>query len=78
VRAQVVARYGRGAGVLRALSYGKGHVLYTPLDITSGLLGTKTLGILGYEPDYAQALAKNIIFWTLDGQAEATSSPLPK
>ncbi len=68
VRAEVVARYGRGAGLLRSLSFGKGHVLYTPLDITSGLLGTGTLGILGYDPDYAQALVKNIVFWTLDGQ----------
>jgi hypothetical protein len=71
VRAQVVARYGRGAGVLRALSYGKGHVLYTPLDITSGLLGTQTLGILGYEPDYAQELVKNVVYWMLDGQTDS-------
>ena len=72
VRAEVVARYGRGAGVMRILSCGKGHVLYTPLDITSGLLGTNMLGILGYDPDYAQALVKNIIFWTLDGQEDST------
>jgi hypothetical protein len=70
VRAEVVTRYGKGAGVLRTLAYGKGHVLYSTLDITSGLLGASTLGILGYEPDYAQALVKNIVFWILDGQKE--------
>jgi hypothetical protein len=70
VRAEVVTRYGKGAGALRTLAYGKGRVLYSTLDIISGLLGTSTLGILGYEPDYAQALVKNIVFWALDGQKE--------
>ncbi len=36
-------------------------VIYSPEDITSGLLGTNTWGILGYAPDSAQALARNIV-----------------
>jgi hypothetical protein len=49
---------------------GKGIVLFTPLDLTSGLLGTETWGIFGYDPAYAQSLMKNLLFWTLDGQPE--------
>jgi hypothetical protein len=44
--------------------------VYSRLDLTSGLLDTHTLGILGYDPAYAQSLIKNIVFWTLDGQPE--------
>ena len=39
----------RGAP-LQVLTAGKGHVIVSPLDITSGLLGTDTGGIVGYEP----------------------------
>ena len=52
------------------IHHGHGHVLLTSLDITSGLLGTQTWGILGYDPDYAQSLLKNAILWTLDGQKD--------
>jgi hypothetical protein len=41
--------------------HGKGRVIYTPLDITCGLLGTNTWGILGYTPVAAQSLLKNIV-----------------
>jgi hypothetical protein len=57
-----------GSPDAQLLSAGKGHVILLPLDVTSGLLGTGTWGIAGYEPGYAQALMKNIIFWTADGQ----------
>ncbi len=56
------------AGQPLLLRAGKGHVVRAPLDVTSGLLGTGTWGILGYAPGYAQALVKNVIFWTMDGQ----------
>jgi hypothetical protein len=70
LRPDTALRLGRSAGNLRFLAAGKGHVLIAPLDITSGLLGTNTSGILGYDPAYAAALVKNLVFWTLDGQAE--------
>jgi hypothetical protein len=52
------------------LASGRGHILFTPLDLTTGLLGTQTWGILGYDPAYAQSLVKNAILWTWDGQKE--------
>jgi hypothetical protein len=58
------------AGMPEEIAAGKGHVIYTSLDITSGLLGTDTWGVLGYEPTYAQELVKNVILWTVDGQHE--------
>ena len=70
LRPDTAARLGRSAGAMQVLSSGKGHVLYTQLDLTSGLLGAHTVGILGYEPDYAQAMMKNLVFWALDGQAD--------
>jgi hypothetical protein len=57
-----------GLGLPEEITAGKGHVILTSLDLTTGLLGTTTWGILGYDPNYAQSLVKNTILWTLDGQ----------
>ena len=70
LRQNALIKYGANGGPLTILSAGKGHIIYSPLDITSGLLGTDTGGILGYEAGYAQSLVKNILFWTLDGQKD--------
>lgn len=74
VRSYVTERMGSGVGTIQMLvpkpqsaAQHPGAVVITSLDLTSGLLGTNTWGILGFEPAYAQALVKNIIFWTLDG-----------
>src|SRR4051812_15286097 len=53
-----VRRLGRTGGALQMVKSGKGYVFSSPLDVTSGLLGTDTAGILGYEPAYAQSLVK--------------------
>ena len=66
LRQYTIDLLGQNAGSLLELSAGKGRVLMTPLDITSGLLGTGTWGIAGFEPAYSQSLAKNILLWTLD------------
>jgi Domain of unknown function (DUF4159) len=46
---------------------GQGHIVILPLDMTSGLLGTDAWGIVGYQPDYAMELMKNIVLWAWDG-----------
>ena len=50
------------------LSFGAGHVIYSPLDLTSGLLGTGTWGINGYNADYSDAFVQNLLLWTARGQ----------
>lgn len=61
---------GTRGGYPEEIAAGKGHVIFSSLDITTGLLGTNTWGILGYDPNYAQSLLKNIILWTWDGQQD--------
>jgi hypothetical protein len=56
---------------LLAIAYGKGWVIFSRLDLTTGLLGTQSWGIQGYDPAYAEALMMNAVLW-----AEARS-PLP-
>ena len=70
MRAFAVERLGGRGGLPEVISAGRGHVIMTSLDLTTGLLGTQTWGILGYEPGYAQSLMKNAILWTLDGQKD--------
>ncbi len=36
-------------------------MIYSPLDVTTGLLGTNSWGITGYTPAYSLLLAKNIM-----------------
>jgi len=70
VRPYTHEKLGATAGRIDMFKAGAGHVIFTNLDLTSGLLNTGTWGILGYEPAYAQNFIKNAIFWTLDGQKE--------
>jgi hypothetical protein len=70
LRTFAVEALGSGGGALQELAAGRGHIITTRLDITTGLLGTQTWGIRGYDPDYAQRLVKNVILWALDGQRD--------
>ena len=70
LRPYTIERLGGRVGQVNLLSAGKGHVIYTNLDLTTGLLGTGTWGVIGYEPTYCQALVSNALLWTLDGQAD--------
>jgi hypothetical protein len=70
LRPLALSRLGLNGAPMEIFSSGKGHVIFSPIDITSGLLGTSTGGIVGYDARYSEALAKNVLFWTLDGQPE--------
>jgi hypothetical protein len=59
------------------LTSGKGSVIYLPLDMTSGLLDSNTWGVAGYDPDYAQQLAKNLILWVWAGAPQSPSLAVP-
>jgi hypothetical protein len=50
---------------LLELSYGRGRVIVSELDITTGLLGTEAWGVVGYAPGYSQSLLKNILLWSV-------------
>jgi hypothetical protein len=39
-------------------------ILFSPEDITSGLLGVDTWGIRGYTPDHAATLARNLLLYS--------------
>ena len=60
---------------LQMLSSGRGHVVFSRMDVTTGLLGTAR-GVAGFDPEYAATLVKNILFWAVDEQGrEATTQP---
>jgi hypothetical protein len=49
---------------LKQMTVGKGRIVFSALDIRSGLLGTNTWGVLGYLPEYSEALMKNFVTLT--------------
>lgn len=69
-RSYVSEKLNDAAGRLEIMAIGKGHVIFTDFDLTSGLLGVDTWGIYGYAPDYCSKFLQNLIMWTLDGQVE--------
>jgi hypothetical protein len=58
------------AGVRRlpvqGFTVGSGLVLFCPVDVTTGLLGTHTWGVDGYEPGVAYGLVRNALLWTAE------------
>jgi hypothetical protein len=63
--------YARANGVaqpLRVARFGHGAVVFSSLDLTSGLVGVQTWGINGYTSDYAAGLVKNIVIWSAAGR----------
>ena len=54
----------------RLQKLGRGWIVYSPLDITTGMLGATTHNLLGYDPDWAQQLVQNLVLWTADGARE--------
>jgi len=67
LRPFALVKLGASGGSMQIFTSGKGHVIYTPLDVVSGLLGTKTWSILGFDSKYAESFTKNLILWTANG-----------
>jgi len=63
-------RLGKKGGTLYELNVGKGHVIYTHLDLTNGLLGSRTWGIVGFDTTTSLQLLKNILLWSARGAPE--------
>ena len=70
VRALTIQKMSRAAAKIMSFRAGRGCVTYSPLDLTTGILGANTYNILGYTPAYAQSFVKNVILWTWDGMPE--------
>jgi hypothetical protein len=49
---------------------GRGAIITSPGDLTTGLLGLNTWGINGYEPATVEEFVRNVIFWTLDREQQ--------
>ena len=48
---------------LKILSHGKGMIVYSQLDLTTGLAGSNTMAGLGYDAMYAEDLVKDVVLW---------------
>jgi len=56
-----------GAPPIRAFTSGKGRVIYSELDMTNALLGSRVWGVQGYATPWAQAFMRNLVLWTAAG-----------
>jgi hypothetical protein len=63
LRAYAVEHLGQVAPAIRLIKVGNGYVVFSALDLTSGLLGTNTWGIVGYETVSAEKFSKNLVLW---------------
>jgi hypothetical protein len=53
-------------------------VIYSPEDLSVGLVGMSVDGIYGYEPDYANRLMESIVLYAMGGTAPAKVAAGPK
>ncbi len=58
---------GRRKVHLYGAKVGKGWVIYSPLDLTTGLLGTTPWNVAGVRYDNARSLAANLLIWQSAG-----------
>ena len=70
LRSYALTKLGKGIGFIDGLSHGKGHIIFSAFDATSGLLATHTWGILGYPTGFSQSLFKNVLLWTAAGSPD--------
>ena len=72
LRPYAIERLGRPQPI-SLIHFGKGYVLLSSLDLISGLLGTDTWGILGYDPAIVQQFAMNLVDWAKRADSAAES-----
>ncbi|HEV8604862.1 MAG TPA: DUF4159 domain-containing protein, partial [Tepidisphaeraceae bacterium] len=70
LRAYTEQKLGKLAGRIEMYSLGRGRIIYSSIDLTSGLLGTNTWSILGHRPGWAQGFVKNVLLWVGDGAVD--------
>ena len=57
-------KVGKAAGRLEQMQVGRGLIIVSGIDFSSGLVGSNSWGIIGYEPAYAMKLVKNLVIWS--------------
>jgi len=54
---------------------GRPAIIYSPQDLTSGLLGTNTWGIIGYTPESAEKVVRNVLLYVSAPPAATQAAP---
>jgi hypothetical protein len=70
LRPFAIEKIGNTGMRIRSFDFGKGRVIYSTIDLTTGLLGTNTWGILGFTPEWSQAFCKNVVLWAVKNREE--------
>ncbi|MEO6436874.1 MAG: DUF4159 domain-containing protein [Tepidisphaeraceae bacterium] len=64
VRLYALEQLRSDGGRIKSARVGRGRVIFSALDLSSGLLGTCTWGVLGYLPEYSEAVVRNLVLTT--------------
>ncbi|HTL29548.1 MAG TPA: DUF4159 domain-containing protein [Tepidisphaeraceae bacterium] len=77
LRPYAIEKIGNTGMRIRGFDFGKGRVIYSTIDLTTGLLGTNTWGILGFTPEWSQAFCKNVVLWAVKNREDhPTTQPV--
>jgi hypothetical protein len=47
------------------VSSGTGRVIFSRLDLTTGLTSSNAISVLGYQPQYCEDLVQDLIIWAI-------------
>lgn len=64
LRPYAMDQFGRQSPPIQLAQMSHGYVIFTPLDVTAGLLDTNTWGILGYTPQSCEQFMRNLVTWS--------------
>ncbi|HEV2294490.1 MAG TPA: DUF4159 domain-containing protein [Tepidisphaeraceae bacterium] len=77
MRVYAVEQLSNNLPPMQIIHVGRGWIVISKLDLVTGLLGSNTWGILGYDPAYAQPLMKNLILYACNGRSYQPPEPPP-
>ena len=73
LRPGAAERLNMATAPLQSIAVGRGRVLVSTVDLTTGLLGTATWPVVGYTPDESYAVVRNALLFALERQSRAMS-----
>jgi hypothetical protein len=63
---EATERFGSDAPMIQIAKAGKGYVLFSAMDLTTGMLDCRVMGVAGYKADWVSGFMNNLLLWAAE------------
>ncbi len=63
---QAVEKFGGDAPMIQMAKLGKGYVIFSSLDLSTGMLDCRVMGIAGFKGDWVSGFMNNLLIWAAE------------